>query len=190
MTHPLRPLGLLGLLATLALAGCSLTDDEPLAPGTFEVVVTGDAEGRHAGGPVYVAAPDSAPNVTDRVWTTYVPVAFESSLADGDGAEVVLEVIEPSDPDGPFTEVPEGTFEVSGRPSRPGVFVRVVVARRSVTASDGELRVRRTAGGLVGDLDARYVEPRVSGEVLRGRIRLRFHALAERPSAPGESKVF
>jgi hypothetical protein len=183
-------LPLLALSALAALVGCSLTDDEPLAPGTFEVSVTGDVEVEHAGGPVWVAAPDSGLNVTTGEWRVYIPVVFESDLDDGDGAEVRLSVYEPHEPDGPFLGLPDGTFMVSATgefdPTEPSVLGTVRTERVDVSPTDGTLRLRRTAGGVEGEMEARYAAAQFNGEVFRGRIRLRFHALAERPEGADE----
>ena len=183
---------LVPLALAAALTGCSLTEEEPLSPGTFEVSVTGDAEAEHAGGPVWVAAPDSGrSNVgsPDEYWSVHIPIVFESSLADGDAVEVSLSVGEPVEPNGPFTALPEGTFELNTTdydPTRPVVLGTVRTAGLDFGPDGGTLRLRRTADGIEGDLSARYVQPSYTGEVARGRVRLRFHALAERPPAPDE----
>jgi hypothetical protein len=182
---------LLAVLAALALAACDLSGDEPLAPGTFEVVVTGDAEGEHAGGPVWVAAPDSGRgNVgsPDEYWAVGIPIAFQSSLADGDEVEVGLYIGEPVEPNGSFTEIPEGTYDLGEYdPRRPVALGTVRTAGLNFGPGPGTLRLRRAAdGGLVGDLDARWVAPRFKGRASRGRVRLRFHALAERPEGADE----
>ncbi|MEM1117572.1 MAG: hypothetical protein AAF594_13095 [Bacteroidota bacterium] len=189
MTAPLARLAL--PLLAVALAACGLSNEEPLAPGTFEVVVTGDAEGEHAGGPVYVAPPDSGRNNVgspDEYWSVHIPIVFESSLTDGDGAEVTLSVYEPVEPNGSFTELPEGTFDLNlleYDPTRHAV-LGTFRTTETVGADRGTLRLRRTADGVEGDLNARYTESRTNGTVLRGDIRLRFHALAEPPPDPTE----
>ena len=175
--------------ATLVcLAGCSLTRDEPLEPGTFEVTVTGDAEAR-ATGTAFVAAPDSSRNGPGAPWVVQIQVVLESSVARADGgAEVFLSVIEPREPNGSFTQLPEGTLVVDkngGRFASQTLVSSVVrTARLDLSPTDGTLELRRVADGVVGTLHARYVEGRLNGQVFRGRIDLRFYALGTAPGEP------
>ena len=172
--------------ALLILGGCSLGADEPLAPGTFEVTVTGDATGS-ATGTAFVAAPDSGLNVTTGVWTVDIPIQFSSSFSAGDAVEVRLAVIEPTQPNGPFTSLPAGTINVdkiSGNPAEPLARAVFRTAHLDVSATDGTLTLRPVDDGVEGTLRARYVEAQFNGQVFRGQVELRFYALGAPPARP------
>ena len=103
MKHTLASLAL-----ALTAAGCSLFDGpEPVPVGSFEVEITGDISAS-ASGTAFVAEPDSGLNVGAMEWEVRIPVEFETTS--GDSIRVSLYVGEPVEPNGPFTELPEGTF--------------------------------------------------------------------------------
>lgn len=167
------------LLAALALtlAACDGGTDDAVPVGTFEVEVTGDVAGS-ATGTAYIAEPDSGFAAGAMEWQVDLPVAFETTA--GDSVRVFFSVGEPREPNGSFTEIPEGTYPfVSGSPdrTRPSPFLAVRVEGSTVGATDGTVTLRRRADGTVeGAAESRYSQPRLGGPTLRGRIALRFTA--------------
>lgn len=167
------------LLAAAALASCDGGED-PVPVGSFEVTVTGDVEGT-ASGTAFVAEPDSGLNAGKMEWQVDLPIAFETTA--GDSVRVFFSVGEPVEPNGAFTEIPEGTFPFDVNDYDPTVPVPILAVRVtrggngiSVGGTDGVATLRRRSDGAVeGTVRARYVAPSF-GPTRRGSIKLRFTA--------------
>jgi hypothetical protein len=179
-----RPVSFLVALA-LAVGVLGACDTNAPAPplGTFEVDVTGDIEAS-ASGTAWVAEPDSGLNVGDMEWEVGIRVGFRTTA--GDSVRVSFYVGEPTEPNGPFTELPEGTFTIdagSHDRARPVVFVGVAFTSEFLEGTDGRVTLRRRPDGSVeGEVSTRYVAINGwSGPTYRGWFDLRFHALAEPP---------
>lgn len=179
----LRPqlLAPLAVALALSLAACDSAQD-PLPVGSFEVEVTGDVSGS-ATGTALLAEPDSSLNAGAMEWVSRLPLMFEATS--GDSVQVYFAVVETRNPNGSFTELPEGTFPiVSGVSDRtrpvPVLSVRALRrdgVRSTVGVSSGTATLRRRPDGTVeGTVRARYNDPRLGGPTLRGSIDLRFTA--------------
>ena len=166
---------LLAALAAVALTGCDAAED-PLPVGTFSVEVTGDVAGS-AAGTAFVVEPDSGFNAGDMMYEAHIPIALGTTS--GDPVGVFSTVFEPTEPNGSFTEIPDGTFPfVSGSPdlTRPVPFPSVRAEGMLVGANGGAATPRRRPDGTVeGHVRARYVAG-AFGPTLRGSIDLRFTA--------------
>lgn len=182
MSHlRLQLLAPLAVALALSLAACDTAQD-PVPVGTFSVEVTGDVSGS-ASGTAFIAEPDSGFNAGDMVWQVDIPIDFETTA--GDSVLVYFTVGEPFEPNGSFTEIPEGTFPIDDNnydPTRPTPILAVRALRRdgvysTVSATVGTATLRNGANGAVeGTVSARYSSPRLGGPTLRGSIDLRFTA--------------
>ena len=183
-----RPAPFLAALALVAATLVACDTSEPALPlGTFEIDVTGNIEAS-ASGAAWVAEPDSVLNVRDMAWEVSIQVRFQTTA--GDSVQASFRVSEPTEPNGPFTELPEGTFvinSVSPDPTRPVALAGVRANGLYLDGIDGTARLRRQPDGSVeGEVSTRYVGlgGLGPGPTERGRYRLRFTARAPTSVVP------
>ncbi len=164
----------LPLCLAAALFGCGMNETD-LDPGTFELTVSGDMNAV-ASGSARVAAADSGLNVTDQTWQVAIPIEFDAGRSD---IRFVIYLFEPTDPNGNFTELPIGTFQVGSSPDNdayPSSQAFVTIGERPVEGiGEGTLRLQRTLHGIEGKLDSPYSSRGFSGSRTRGHVSARFH---------------
>ena len=184
---PSRPVtGLVALALVIATLSACDTNESTLPPGTFEVEATGDIEAT-ASGAAWVAEPDSGLDVSRMEWQVDIPVGFQMTA--GDSVRVSFYVGEPTEPNGPFTELPEGRFVIEpGRSDRSQPVVRagLWVAGEFLEGTVGTATLRRRPDGSVeGEVSTRYTAINGwSGPTYRGRFDLRFTVGAPTSGAP------
>ena len=119
-------------------------------------------------------------------WFVYLPVSFAKTS--GDSVSVSLYVSEPREPNGSFTEIPEGTFAIvrtGSNPILPIPSAAVRVEGQIVRVADGSATFRHLTGGAVeGSVEGSYAAAQFNNRPpLRGRIALRFVATDPAPAA-------